>query len=205
MSIQTLRSTYRVLGQIQFPLHQGRQMRYHAFDLRRPEMPVGYEDYLHPVTALCHAADAWAGTAYLTVDEKIVGVGMSQRRPRPHVDGCFQQNGDQMRWGGGGGSGWLHYCNDVGASPIGRMAVIVAASVAGCRAWKGTFTGRPAPDGDLRHIADQLGEGDVLPANVGYLLSPDCVHESMTFEQQTLRSFIRIALPVSFAEASVWD
>ena len=85
------------------------------------------------------------------------------------------------------------------------MAVIVAASVPGCRAWKGVFTGRPAKDGDLSHIADQLGAGDVLPAHVGYLLSPDCVHESMTFDQQTLRSFIRIALPVAFADASAWD
>jgi hypothetical protein len=181
-------------------------MRYHAFDLSDPQMPQGFEDYRAPVTALCQAAGALDGEAYLTVDEKIILAGMSQRRPRPHVDGCFRQVGDAMSWGGGGGgSGWLHYCNDVGASPIGRMAVIVAASVAGCRAWKGRFIGRPASDGDLSHISDQLGAGEVLPPRVGYLLSPDCVHESMTFEQHTLRTFIRIALPVSFADACEWD
>ncbi len=205
METQMLRSDYRQLVPIALPPYQGRQMRYHAFDLAAPSMPDGYEDYLAPVVALCEAAGACVGTAYLTVDEKVIEPGMSQRRPRPHVDGCFRQTGDQMAWGGGGGSGWLHYCNDVGASPIGRMAVIVAASVSGCRAWKGRFVGRPAKDGDLSHIADQLGAGDVLPPNVGYLLSPDCVHESMTFDQQTLRTFIRIALPVTFSEASVWD
>lgn len=202
---QILRSAFRPLAPVVFPTYQGRQMRYHAFDLAAPTMPEGYEDYLEPVSALCAAAGAREGTAYLTVDEKVIEAGASQRRPRPHVDGCFRNDGGNMHWGGGGGGGWLHYCNDVGASPIGRMAVIVAASVAGCRAWAGRFVGRPAKDGDLSHIADQLGDGEVLPANVGYLLSPDCVHESMTFDQQTLRSFIRIALPVSFSEVSVAD
>lgn len=203
--MQILRSTYRPLAAIALPSYQGRQKRYHAFDLASPQMPAGFEDYLSSVVALCAAAGARDGEAYLTVDEKVIAAGMSQRRPRPHVDGCFRRIGDSASWGGGGGSGWLHYCNDVGASSIGRMAVIVAASVAGCRAWKGQFVGRPAVDGDLSHISDQLGAGEVLAPHVGYLLSPDCVHESMTFEQQMQRTFMRIALPVSFAEASVWD
>lgn len=205
MEEQILNSNYKPLVPITLPLYQGRQMRYLPFDLASPKMPVEYGDYLEIIIALCKTANASNGTAYLTVDEKIIKAGMSQRRPQPHVDGCFRQTGDQMNWGGGGSGGWLHYCNDVGASPVGRMAVIVAASVAGCRAWKGILNGRPAKDGDLSHISDQLGVGEVLPANVGYLLSPDCVHESMRFDQDTLRQFIRIALPVSFAEASVWD
>lgn len=205
MEEQILQSSYKALGSIVLPQYRGRQMRYHAFDLARPEMPDGYQDYLQPVKALCAAAGAREGEAYLTVDEKVIQAGGTQRRPRPHVDGCFRRSGDQMSWGSGGGGGWLHYCNDVGATQIGRMAVIVAASVSGCRAWKGRFVGRPATDGDLTHIADQLGAGEVLPSNAGYLLSPDCVHESMAFEKETLRTFLRIALPVSFAEASVWD
>lgn len=203
METQLLKSTYRPLAAIILPPFAGRQMRYHAFNLAAPQMPDGYSDYAECVTALCKSADAMSGEAYLTVDEKLITAGMSQRRPKPHVDGCFRKV--SQSWGGGGGGGWLHYCNDVGASQIGRMAVIVAASVPGCRAWKGKFLGRPAKDGDLSHIADQLGEGELLPANFGYLLSPDCVHESLTFEQNTLRTFIRIALPVSFAEASIWD
>lgn len=202
--IQTLNSTYRPLSPVILPPYQGRQKRYHPFNLANPSMPEGFEDYLQPVSMLCRAVGANEGEAYLTVDEKVVTAGMSQRRPLPHVDGCFHQIGDKMSWGGGGG-GWLHYCNDVGASSIGRMAVIVAASVAGCKAWRGKFQGRPAKDGDLSHITDQLGEGEVLHENVGYLLSPDCVHESLRFDRDTLRTFIRIALPVSFAEASVWD
>lgn len=202
---QRLYSNYMPLAPVVFPEYQGRQMRYHTFDLSKPEMPVGYEDYLKLVATLCKSAGAIGGEAYLTIDEKIIEPGMSQRRPKPHVDGCFRSDGINMNWGGGGSGGWLHYCNDVGASSIGRMAVIVAASIPGCKAWKGIFKGRPAKDGDLSHISDQLGEGEVLPANVGYLLSPDCVHESMTFDQQMMRSFLRIALPTTFSEASIWD
>lgn len=208
METQILNSTYKQLIPIIFPEYQGRQMRYHTFNLEKPDVPIGFDDYLESVVALCNAADAYQGEAHLTIDEKIIEAGMSQRRPKPHVDGCFRTDRvvDGIKvpaWGGGGG--WLHYCNDVGASKIGRMAVIVGASVKGCKVWKGIFSGRPAPDGDLSHISDQLGEGEILQENVGYLLSPDCVHESMTFDQRMMRQFIRIALPVTFAEASVWD
>jgi hypothetical protein len=186
-----LNSDYWALCAVSLP-YAGRQKYMHTFDLAAPVMAAGFEDYLEPVVALCRAAGATHGEAHMTVDEKIVAAGMSQRRPRPHVDGCFIPS--LHRWGGGGG-GWLHYCNDVGSSAVGRMPVIVAASVSGCRAWRGKFDGRPAADGDLSHIADQLGDGEVLPPNVGYLLSPDCVHESMIFDRPTQRTFLRIALP----------
>jgi hypothetical protein len=168
----------------------------HSFDLAAPVMAVGFEDYLEPVLALCGAAGATRGTAHMTVDEKLVGTGQSQRRPKPHVDGCFVPV--LNRWHNGPEPGWNHYCNDIGTGPVQRMPVIVASSAPGCRAWRGEFDGQPAIDGDLSHIADQLGAGEVLPANVGYLLSADCVHESMVFDRPTQRSFLRIALPVEF-------
>lgn len=206
MDTQTLNSTYVPLLSIEFPFFQYRQKRYHTFDLAQPSVPNGLEDYLELVKSLCQSAGALKGEAHLTIDEKLIKAGMSQRKPKPHVDGCFRVDGNKAHWGGGGaGGGWLHYCNDVGASSIGRMAVIVAASVPGCKVWKGVFNGRPGVDGDLSHITEQLGKGEVLPANVGYLLSPDCVHESMTFERNTLRTFLRIALPTSFSDALVWD
>lgn len=187
-----LNSDYRSLCPVVLP-YRGRHKYMHTFDLASPKMAEGYEDYLEPVVALCRAAGAVEGTAHITVDEKVIQAGMSQRRPKPHVDGCFLP--ERGSWGGGGG-GWLHYCNDIGAGEVGRMPIIVAASVAGCRAWRGLFDGRPAPDGDLSHL--ELPDGEVLPANVGYLLSPDCVHESMLFDRPTQRTFLRIALPVSF-------
>lgn len=189
-----LNSDFRPLGAVQFPPFAARQRYMHTFNLSAPVMAEGFEDYLEPVVALCRAAGARHGLAHMTVDEKTVRAGMSQRRPKPHVDGCFMLAAN--RWGHPGpGPGWLHYCNDIGRGPIERMAVIVAASVEGCRAWRGQFDGQPADDGDLSHIAEQLGAGEVLDANVGYLLLPDCIHESMLFDADTRRSFLRVALP----------
>lgn len=189
-----LNSNFRRLGSVTLP-YTGRQEYMHSFDLSAPCMAHGYEDYLSIVTALCGAAGAHNGTAYMTVDEKIVTAGTSQRRPAPHVDGCFMPEvGD---WSHGPGPSWAHYCNQI---PVPRMSVIVAASVVGCRAWRGTFNAYPSDSGDLSHIINQLGEGDILDAGVGYLLSPDCVHESMVFPRATQRTFLRIALPVPRGE-----
>lgn len=201
-------SDYRPLCTVTLP-YDGRQKYMHSFDLAAPKMAEGFEDYLEPVTALCKAAGATRGTAHMTVDEKIVEAGMSQRRPRPHVDGRYLVPTEAVYasvepvFGGGGGwghagGGWAHYCNNIPGGPLGRMSVIVASSAPGCRAWRGMFQGEPRADGDLTHIIDQLGLGEVLPANWGYLLSPDCVHESMLMDRPTRRTFLRIALPMEY-------
>lgn len=194
-----LLSSHQQLCAVALP-YMGRRHYMHSFDLSKPVMRKGFEDYASIVAALCAAAGAKEGTAHMTVDEIVVKAGRSQRRPGPHVDGCFIP-GKKHRyikdaigdWGGGGG--WLHYCNDVGRGPVQRMAVIVVASEPGCRVWNGKFTGEPTKDGDLQHISQQLDEGTILPRNVGFLLSPDCVHESIVLKENTQRTFLRIALP----------
>lgn len=186
-----LNSSFCSLGSVTLP-YRGRQRYMHTFDLSKPKMAEGFEDYLEPVTLLCRRAGALHGEAHMTVDEKIVRAGLSQRRPKPHVDGCFMQGiGDWVH-----PPSWNHYCNDIGRGPIARMPVIVAASAIGCRAWRGQFDGEPRQDGDLSHL--ELGEGELLTANTGYLLSADCVHESLPLEHDTQRTFLRIALPVGF-------
>lgn len=187
MTTQILDSDYRELRHIIFPPYRGRQKYMHSFDTRDPCMPEGFEDYLVPVMELFEATKVGHREVHVTMDEKIVMPGMSQRRPGPHIDGCFVKA--DMKWGGGG---WNHGCNNI---PIlRRMAIIVAASVAGCRAWRGVFKGDPQNDGDCSHIVS--GDGEVLPANIGYLLTPDCIHESMIFQQPTQRHFLRVAFAV---------
>jgi hypothetical protein len=186
-----LNSWYAPLCPVRLP-YASRQKYMHSFDLANPIMPQGFEDYLEPVTALCRSAGASSGTAHMTVDEKTVVAGMSQRRPRPHVDGCFIPQ--KMDWSHPIPA-WNHYCNNV---PVSRMPIIVASSVSGCRAWDGQFDAAPTESGDLSHIEERLGVGEVLPAHVGYLLSPDCIHESMVFDSAVERTFLRIALPVDF-------
>ena len=182
-----LNSRYADLGPVALPEWRGRQKYMHTFDASAPVMAEGFEDYGPVVTALVKSAEV-VGEAHMTVDEKIVQPGMSQRRPGAHLDGRFLP--EQGSWGHPGPGHWAHYCNRV---PMDRMAVIVAASVAGCRIYEGDFDAQPASDGDLEHIRDELGSGILLDANRGYLLSPDCVHESVIFNEPTKRTFLRIA------------
>lgn len=156
-------------------------------DLQNPAVEPEYADYLPLVLDLCASAGVTRGTVFVTVDEKVVRAGSSQRRPGPHVDGCFSAGS----WNHN--PTWNHYCNHL---PVPRMAVIVAASVAGCRVWPGEFHAVPRDNGDLSHARAQFGAGTLLPAGQGFLLSPDCVHESVVFPQDTQRTFLRIALPV---------
>lgn len=165
-----------------------RQHYMFPFDVANPTVPEGFEDYLPVVRALIEASGVKEGTAFFTVDEKLLKAGQTQRKPKPHVDGCFIPAPSGGVWGHGGG--WNHSCNIIPA----RMAVIVASSVAACRAWTGQFDAEPKSDGDLSHV--ELGEGTLLDASTGYLLSPDCIHESLPMTVDTGRVFLRIALPV---------
>ena len=183
-----LRSSYVDLGSVTLPPYRGRQRYMHSFDTDAYTMEDGFEDYGAPVRHLCEAA-GYVGVVHMTVDEKVVDVGMSQRRPGAHVDGRFLP--DAGIWGHDPGPVWAHYCNHV---PMDRMSIIVASSVPGCRVYPGEFVGHPQSDGDLEHIRDQLGEGELLDAGRGYWLSPDCVHESLRFDVPTKRIFLRLAL-----------
>lgn len=191
-----LNSYYKQLCSVSLPF-KGRQKYMHSFDLANPTMAVGYEDYGPIVEALCKSAGASKGIAHMTVDEKIVERGQTQRRGGPHVDGCFIPAKNIWGHDSGGGGGWKHYCNNVGTE-IGRMPIIVASNIARCKCWSGIFDGEPKSDGDLSHLT--LPEGEILPAGVGFLLSRDCIHESLPMMEAVERTFLRIALPVDFVE-----
>ena len=171
-------SNFSTVGAIKFPEFLGRQVHMHEFNIDNPSMPIGFEDYLEVVNSLCESV---SGTAYLTVDEKIVQSGNSHRRGGAHLDGRWMPDLGTHKGGG-------HVQAGV------NNPLIVASSVEGCVAYGGEFEGVPKEDGDLEHIRDQLGKGEVLKCNQGYLLSPDCVHESIPLLHTTKRSFIRIAL-----------
>lgn len=183
----TLQSEFKGLGVVLLPTWQGRQKYMISFDSDDPVMPEGFEDYAGVAHSLCRKAGALGREVHMTVDEKVVEAGMSQRRPGAHVDGCYMPTA--QAWGHPLPS-WVHYS---GGAPVERMAIIVASSVPGCIVYPGTFEGEPKSDGDLEHIRDQFGDAILLLPDEAFLLSPDCVHESMVFNQPTKRTFLRIA------------
>lgn len=188
-----LDSKYWDLGPITLPPYQARRKYMHTFDIADPVMAAGFEDYQDSVRELCSRARVFQGTAHMTVDEKLLLPLMSHRRPGPHVDGCFMPS--LGKWGGSPHPGWNHHCNNVAGEAVGRMPVIIASNVIGCKAWQGEFEGEPTDDGDLSHLT--LGNGEYLTANRGFLLSPDCIHESIQHYKTVCRTFLRIALPVN--------
>ena len=190
----TLSSYFRDLGKVPLPCtSNGRQVYMQEIDASDPKLPDSLSDYLDFVKTTLKAVGVTAGKVFMTVDEKVVPAGGSQRRPKPHVDGCFYP--DIGRWGHGGGGGWNHFCNGV---PVDRMPVIVASSTGGTALWEGEFDVEPKNDGDLSHVSKELNDpcAEAAPDHA-YALSPDCIHESPVMEEVTARTFVRLALPVN--------
>ncbi len=191
MTTQILDSYFRDLGPIPVLPYRGRQQYMHTFSPQNPVMAAGFEDYQEVVALLCRRAGIEAPEAHMTVDEKVVLPGRSQRRPGAHVDGCYVAEApSRYRWHQQLTGDWLHYHYQV---PRPRMAIIVASSAPGCIVYPGLFQVNPEPDGNCEHIRAELGPGLLLEAGRGYLLSPDCIHESRVFDEATPRTFLRIA------------
>lgn len=176
-----LNSNYTALGEFQLPF-ANRQIHMAPFELDNLVMPSEFEDYTQIVQSLCDKVGATKGEAYLTIDERFVKGGTTHRKPRPHVDGFWVAKENSWRK-----PNWLY--GDL-------MPMIVISNVIGCRAWKGKFETFIGEGGDLSHL--NLPEGEILPANMAYFLSPECIHESIAINLDAERSFLRITLPTKF-------
>jgi len=122
---------------------------------------------------------------YLTIDEKLILAGKTQRRSGLHVDGVY--NGTTGSWGGGGGGSW-------GSAGNGMLTI---ASVAGCKAYNQTFEGRFGKDGECESLASQCQEDKATLFKPYHLYWVDglCVHESVPMKEDTKRQFVRLSLP----------
>jgi hypothetical protein len=178
-----LDSRSRFVTEIKFPAFMGRQHYMATTHGGQVDLPDHIAVYNDRVQALCNKL-GYSGIIHVTIDEKLVRKGATQRKPELHVDGRFTGTD----WGHS--PGWNHVCNEV---PLPRMAVAVASNLARCKVYNGIFDGTPSIQGDLSHIRDQVGEGVLVPANEWHLLSPDCVHESLPMDEDAERSFIRVA------------
>ena len=171
----------RKVCDISFPEFQAAQQYMATTQGGFVELPGHIKQYEIAVQTLCNKLN-YKGQIHVTVDEKTILKGDTQRKPELHVDGRFAGN----KWS----HGWNHYCNEL---PLERMTVAVASNLARCKVYHGVFEGKPDEQGDLSHIRDQVGDGLLVPENEWHLLSPDCVHESLPLHCTTNRSFIRVA------------
>lgn len=179
-------SKSKYIGNIKFPKYNGRQHYMATTQGNSPSLPKHIREYEPIVKSLCERI-GYKGVVHITVDEKQLLAGETQRKPHPHIDGRFMRDAEGNE---GWGSGWNHYCNEI---PFERMSIAVASSVSRCKVFHGEFVGQPKSQGDCSHLSDQLGDGIIIPKNQWHLLSPDCVHESLPMEVDCKRSFIRVA------------
>src|ERR1700744_3020663 len=88
MKMTLLDSNYKKLIPVDLPF-SGKSVYMHPIEMDNPQMPSGFEGYLKPVQSLLESLGLckFSETAFVTVDEKYVEAGLTQRRPKPHIDG----------------------------------------------------------------------------------------------------------------------
>ena len=165
-------------------------MPFYAHDVEGslPESLKGYFPLVQKMidNAPTHVQYWEENTAYLTIDEKFINEGVTQRKEGLHVDGMYKGSLSGA-WGGGGG-GW---------GSCGNGMLLVSNTDDLCKMWLGEFEGVPVGDGDCEHLRDQLSSKEEVVFKNGDVFWADglCVHQSFAASAPTNRQFVRISLP----------
>lgn len=161
------------------------------------------EQFRETVRSMTDVLPELSGTAYLTVDGKIVEVNNSHRRGGAHIDGNYLA--EMCNWGnGGGGNGWkvgeggrqLNTSEHQRSYRKETGGMLIASTYPSCRGWDGSFEGEPNIGGDCSHI--QLPKGFMLLPNVLYYGNSQWIHESLPVKETVHRTIIRITLPEDY-------
>lgn len=176
------KSKFYEVGPIGLPKFSGTRVMMLPFLLEDVNsLPDDLAHYCSTVEKLCSMSVVKSGVAYLTIDEKTVKEGAPHRRGGLHVDGVYR--GRAGAWGAGGSWGY--------------NGLLTVSNVAGCRAWRQVFEGKPGDEGECSHLRSQCEDenSEILKPNVVYWLSPFCVHESLRQTATVERIFIRLSMP----------
>ncbi len=167
-------------------------------------LPNDLSHYQRTVEELVAISPEKTGVAYLTIDEKSVKKYETHRLRGLHVDGVGAD--DRTDLGIWARHSLKHYIACYwseskakwyqGAAGIGGM--ITVSNPAGCRAWNKSFEGGIRYNGDCEHLRKEYfpeSESTVFEANSAYWCNAACVHESLYFEKDTERTFVRLSMP----------
>lgn len=193
-------SISKELYEVQIPDFTG-QVKMLPFNLENlAEIPKQFKE---TVSKMIEVLPIKKGTAYLTVDGKLVEKGKTQRRGGVHIDGNYLPS---LNWGGsGGGNGWkvgeggkvlsskehkLSYETETGG-------MLIASTYPACKGWNGTFKGKPYVGGDCTRIKN-LNDGFILKPNTVYYGNSQWLHESLPIDKTTHRVVVRVTLPMDY-------
>lgn len=201
-------SLYEKLNTVQFPDFTGTRIMMMPVVLGDPDS-IPQDNYRSLIAGLFEMWPKHSGEiGYLTIDERVVHAGRSHRVPGKHVDSVcefgVQRHGGgggpvQPRHGAGGGISLNKYSGGWGGghgSWAGQgTGMLLVSDVVGCRVWGGTFEGKPGPDGECDHLADQCDDGELMQANNVYWCDGYCVHESLPQPADVKRKLVRLSMP----------
>ncbi len=171
------------VGKITLPAFSGTRIMMLPFLLEEPDsVPPMLEHYRPVIAGMVDMSPQRQGVAYLTIDEKHVPAGHSQRRAGLHIDGVYR--GGPGAWGGGSG-------------PWGGQGMLTVSNPMGCRAWLQDFEGQPGDEGECDHLISQTRSSaeHVLAAEVVYSVGSHCVHESLLQRYAVNRQLMRLSMP----------
>lgn len=159
------------------------------------KLPDKFKAWESVVDQVLQFSPAQSGTAFVTIDERIIPQGETHRRPGAHVDGNYFKG---LGWGGGA---WQRNDHTGG--------VFLLSSDKGAVAWEGEIDDEPTPwinegspdsasdGGDCEHMKPALASlrETALEPNTLYWMNSGGIHESIPVAHETRRSLLRITLP----------
>lgn len=188
---------------IKFPAPQDININMLPFVMgEKTSLPEEYHHYW-PLVEACNVPQQELGkVGYLTIQESIVPMGLSQRRPGLHIetpglvmtsDGKYHSH--MNMWGCG--LLRVHPEHDEQPDrPRVEGGIYMASNVAdSCQVWNAVITDPglvTMQHGDLEHMREVLGVGEMMERNLMYWLTDRTPHESLPLQNETHRQFFRL-------------
>lgn len=199
-----MQSAIRHVSHVDFPKFKARQLYMAGMSLKTLGQQ-GLGAYESVVRTMLDCVDIRGSDRFfVTIDEKLIGRGQTQRRGGAHIDGNWIEP-VSARFNKDWTNSPARYADTLpkwelpdritNGDNIGGM--LMAASESASVAWKGVVDGTPGEGGDCEHLRDQFTQLQVVPMlhNRVYLTNSTCIHESLPVARPVKRQLIRITLP----------
>lgn len=189
-----MQSIVQERGAVTFPTFTGERVYMREIRKSAP-LPFDLARWQPTVDAMLDGVDT-DGPIYMMIDQSLVQLGNTQRRPGLHIDGYWIAAKGRHGGGGGhagawdtGGGQWKN-CNF--SAP---EALILASDISASRAVIGEFSGVVGDGGDCSHIDTSNLSEIILGAHKVYAGNVTILHESLPVSQSCNRTLVRLSVP----------
>ena len=198
-----MKSIVQERGRVAFPKHTGERVYMREF-CKRNGLPDDLRRWQPTIDAMLDGVDA-NGPIYLMVDQGTVKAGATHRREGVHIDGYWVPSLQHHRGGSHRGGGHVSaggkwdtgpvWITDGSATHWPAEGLILASTVAACRALAGEWGGVPKDGGDCSHIDTSGMDEIVMHAGSVYAGNVTMLHESIPLPVDCMRTVVRLNVP----------